>query len=792
MIKSYVIAAWRNIVRHKLFATINIIGLAISISVGLLIVSLVSDLRSYDNFHKNANRTYRIVTTQTTQGIEPEDYASSSVKTGKLIRESVAGVKEVTIVRKGVGGDISVGEKTVSIGTMYADNSFFNVFDFELSEGDRAKALAEPYSLVLTEPARKRLFGDEDAVGKLVRFNHADYVVTGVLRDLPHLTHLRFEGLVSLTTAELKMEQEFNDWTSIYSNYVYLVIDENTNPEDLQVNLDRIASTENILPGNTPKFSLSMQPLTEIAFGRKVTNQSGPVMPASAIWILIGLGLVVMISSCFNYTNLSIARALKRSREVGIRKISGALRTQVLAQFLTESIIISLLALVISFFLFLLLRPQFLSLHTFVESIVSLKLTVRTILYFITVGIVVGIVAGILPAVFFSRINLSSVLKGISPMQNARSFSLRKVIIVIQYIFSFVFITTTAIGYVQYKNFLSFDLGFTTANVLNIELQGNKPDIVKTELLKLGEVSDVSQSQIVVGLGRTYSDHVKYKSAADSTLTWMNIVDEKYLPLHQYELVSGRNFNGNSLRNLESEAIVTELFLKKLGIDTPNALGETVKVSGKDVSIIGVIRDFHYETVEDNIEPVLLLYSPEINHGYLNAKITTTNIPATMSKIEEAWKRIDKVHPLNAAWYDHQIEVSYSQYSMMIKVVSFLSVLAICIASLGLLGMVVFSTETRMREISIRKILGASESKLVLLLGRSFLVMLFIAALIALPATYMFFDVVVLSNFAYHVPIGAMELIASVAIVSAIAVVMIGSQTLRTARKNPSVVLRTE
>src|SRR5688500_11804339 len=367
MIKSYVIAAWRNIVRHKLFATINIIGLAISISVGLLIVSLVSDLRSYDNFHKNANRTYRIVTTQTTQGIEPEDYASSSVKTGKLIRESVAGVKEVTIVRKGVGGDISVGEKTVSIGTMYADNSFFNVFDFELSEGDRAKALAEPYSLVLTEPARKRLFGDEDAVGKLVRFNHADYVVTGVLRDLPHLTHLRFEGLVSLTTAELKMEQEFNDWTSIYSNYVYLVIDENTNPEDLQVNLDRIASTENILPGNTPKFSLSMQPLTEFAFGRKVTNQIGSLMPASAICILIGLGLVVMISSCFNYTNLSIARALKRSREVGIRKISGALRTQVLAQFLTESIIISLLALVISFFLFLLLRPQFLSLHTFVE-----------------------------------------------------------------------------------------------------------------------------------------------------------------------------------------------------------------------------------------------------------------------------------------------------------------------------------------------------------------------------------------------------------------------------------------
>ena len=792
MIKNYVITAWRNIVRHKLFATINIIGLAFSMSVGLLIVSLVSDLLSYDDFHKNADRTYRVVTTRTGQGIEAESFASSAAKTGKLIRESVTGVEKVTVVRNFAGGNVSIGEKTVPVGMFFADNSFFKVFNFELVQGDPGRALAEPYSIVLTEKARKRLFGNEEAIGRSVRLRQADYMVTGVLRDLPHLTHLRFEGLVSLSTAELEMDQGFNDWTKIYSSYVYLVLNNNTRLEALQLNLDKIASTENILPENAAKFTLSLQPLTEIAFGRKLNNQSGPVMPASAIKVLIGLGLVVIISSCFNYTSLSIARAFKRSREVGLRKISGALRRHVLAQFLTESIILSLLALVIAFFLFLLLRPQFLSLQSIVERTVSLKLTIPTMLYFVILGTAVGIVAGILPAVFFSGVNLSNVLKGTSPIQSSRRFSLHKVIVVIQYIFSFVFITMTAIGYVQYKNFLSFDLGFTTHNVLNIQLQGNKPDIVKTELLKLGEVSDVSQSLIVLGLGRTYSGYVKEKGGTDSTHTWMNVVDEKYLPLHQYELVSGRNFHGIGLGRIGTEAIVTELFLKKFGIEPANALGETVTVRNRDLVIVGVIKDFHYETVEENIQPVLLVYSPEINDGYLNAKITTTNIPATMAKIEEAWKQIEKVHPLNGEWYEDQIDVSYSAYLMMIKVVGFLSLLAICIASLGLLGMVVFTTETRLREISIRKILGASETKLVLLLSRSFLVMLSIAALIALPATYMFFDVVVLSNFAHHAPIGAKELISGMAIVSTIALVMIGSQTLRTARKNPSVVLRTE
>ena len=791
MIKSYVIAAWRNIVRHKLFAVINIAGLAISISVGLLIVSFVSDLLSYDNFHEKADRTYRIVTTKADQGLEGEDYASSSAKTGKLIRESVTGIEDVTIVRNGGSGDITVGEKTVSIGTLYADKSFFSVFDFELIQGDRTRALAEPYSIVLTEKTRKRLFGDREAIGKSVRFNQVDYLVTGVLRETTHLTHLRFEGLISFSTAELKIQDEPNDWANIYSNYVYVVLGNKTDPQDVLANLSKIAASQNILPGNASTFTLSLQALTEIAFGRKVTNHSGPVMPPSAIWILIGLGFIVMISSCFNYTNLSIARALKRSREVGIRKISGALRSHVFVQFLTESIIISLFALFISFFLFLLLRPQFLSLNPFIASIVSLHLTVKTVLYFIALGAAVGIVAGILPAVFFSRINPSNHLKSKLPIRNHNSFDPRKFITVIQYIFSFVFITTTAIGYVQYKSFLALDLGFTTNNVLNIEVQNNRPDIVKNELMKLAEVDDISQSLIVVGLGRTYSEYVKYSGAADSVMTWMNVVDERYLPLHKYKLIAGRNFQ-RSGSGEEKGVIITELFAKRMDINPLDAVGETIKVRGKDLTIVGVIQDFHYETAEDNIEPVVLQYSSEIRSGYINVKITTTDLLATMSKLEQIWKEIDKVHPLNAVWYDDQIAHSYSHYAMMIKVIGFLAVLAICIASFGLLGMVVFTTENRLKEVGIRKVLGASETNLLLLLGRSFFMMLLIAACIALPATYLFFDTIVLSNFAYHVPIGAMELILSVVIVSAIAFAMIGLQTLKTARSNPSIVLRSE
>jgi putative ABC transport system permease protein len=795
MIGSYIKTSSRSIVRNKLFSVINIFGLAVSMSVGLLMIAFISDLLSYDDFHEKRDRIYRVITTSQTANQPPMDLATTSVKAGQKIRETISGVEELTILRRGFGGDATIGETILPVSGLWADESFFNVFTFPLLQGDPATALKEPYSLVLTEQSAKKLIGITDALGKSVKFDTLNYVVTGVLKDIPKLSHMRFEALVSFSTVELQKPDTdggFLSWESIYMNYVYIVLPKKSDPQTLQAHLDKLSREENASVNKT-NLALSLQPLKEITIGNHVSNEMGPTMNIIALWILVGLAFIVILSACFNYTNLSIARSLRRSREVGIRKVIGASKSHVLGQFITESVIISLLSLVFSFLLFLLLRTQFLSLDNYLENLVSLALSPRIIFCFIALATIVGIVAGFLPALFFSRINAIRVLKDVSSLHLFRHVNMRKALIIVQYVFSLIFITTTVIGYKQYKSFLSFDLGFTTENILNIKLDGTSGDLLAKELSELPEINGISRSLIVMSLGSNYGEQMKYKN--DSAGIWQNFVDEHYLPLHNHKFLAGKNFNAKTENAEESEVIVNEQILKRFeieGKDPNKALGEEVIMGGKKLTIVGVVKDFHYETLEDKIEPMVFRYSTNKTYGYINAKITTKDWPATLSSIDRAWRKIDKVHPLDAKFYDDQIEEAYSQFSVMIKVIGFLAFLAVCIASIGLFGMVVFTTETRLKEISIRKVLGASEGKLIYLLSKGFLLLLTIAALIALPATYVFFDKVILINFAYHQPIELSELIIGVLIVMMLAFIMIGSQTLKVARSNPAEVLKNE
>ncbi|WP_420149081.1 ABC transporter permease [Spirosoma sp.] len=799
MIGSYLKTSRRSLVRNKLFSFINIFGLAVSMSVGLLVIAFVSDLRSYDDFHQKKDRIHRIVSTYQTPEQPSIELASTSVKVGKKVREAVTGVEDVAILRNGFGGDATVGETTLPLDGLWADNSFFNVFTFPLLEGDPATALKDPYSLVLTEKTAKKLFGEADPLGKSVKFDTLTYKVTGLLKDVPKLSHLQFEALASFSTTDAlyaRKDPNFYSLENIWQNYVYVVLPENSGPETVQGTLDKLNKQENArLASRKVSISVSLQPFTEIALGPRLQNQIGPNMVPIVVWVLVGLAFVIILSACFNYTNLSIARSLRRSREVGVRKIIGALKSHVLGQFMAESVIIALLALVFSFALFLFLRTEFMALDPFIERLVSLELSVPVILYFIGLATLVGLAAGFLPALFFARINPVQVLKDASALKVFRRITMRKALIVIQYTFSLIFITTTLIGYNQYRGFLNFDLGYTTENILNIQLRGNKGDVLKAELAQIPAVGEISKSMMITSLGSIHGSSMKYTNPQDSAMVWLNRVDEHYLPVHKHKLLAGTNFTAHPKRGEESEAIVNEQVLKRFNIARRNpqkAIGEVITVDGKKLTIVGVLRDFHYGTVEKKIEPVMFRYSADEPGGYLNVKLTSTDLPATMASIENAWRKIDKIHSLDAKFYNDQIEQAYRQFSVMIKVIGFITFLAICIASLGLFGMVVFTTETRLKEISIRKVLGASESGLVYLLSKGFLALLVVATLVALPATYFFFDSVVLTNFAYHQPIGAGELFASVLIIMLLAFVLIGSQTLKAARKNPANVLKSE
>lgn len=800
MISNYVKTSGRNMVRNKLFSFINIAGLAISMSVGLLMISFLADIFSYDKFNANYDRTYRIIATYESPEEPARDFASTSVKTSKLIAEHVSGIDNLLVLRRGFAGDVGFGDNRLPVEGLWADASFFSVFSYSLAQGNPTTALKEPYSIVLTEKAAKKLFGDADALGKSVKFKDAnysrdgEYMVTGVIKDNQEPSHLRFEVLVSFSTREIQEanNKNFMDWGNMWMYYVYMTLDPGTNPSQVQRVLDEICKRENASDKNF-SISLALQPMSQFVLGKDISNTAGPTMFLGVVWVVSGLAIIVILSACFNYTNLSIARSLRRSREVGIRKVMGALKSNVLMQFITESMVISLLALVFSIGIFLVLRPQFLSMAPELAGMVSLNLSWKVIGAFLTFAFIVGMIAGFLPAIFFSRINPIQVLKDASRMRVFQNLSVRKALIIVQYTISLMFIATTLIGFKQYKNFISFDLGFDTANIVNIELQGNPPDLLKKELTEIPEVQGVSKSIMVTSLGNYWGAHVKHKSADDSAAVWYSGIDENYFPIHGHKFLAGRNFTPKTDQSTESEVIVNEALLKRFNITEPvQAIGEVLHVDGKELVIIGVLKDFHYGKVDREIEPVFFRFNPK-EAGYLNVKILSQDLPATMAKIDMAWRKIDGgVHSLRASFYDDQIQNSYSEFSAMLKVIGYLAFLAICISSMGLLGMVVFITETRLKEVGIRKAMGASEYGLIYLLSRGFLALLAVSILISMPATYLFFDRVVLPNFPYHTPIGVSELLVPVLVVMGIALLMIGSQTIRSARTSPSSILRSE
>ena len=810
MITSHLKTSLRSNVRNKLFTAINILGLAIGMSVGLLLIAFIHDLMSYDRFNEKGSRIYRITSKAQFKEGYRSNFATASVKADQLIRENVSGVAAVTKIQTEFAGDAQIKGVVVPVKGYYAEPALLHLFTLPLMKGDATTALAEPYSIVLTEATAKKIFGAEEALGKTLSFGEEHYQVTGILKNVPFFSHLQFEALVSYSTIGPRMEKDPHllQWGNVYQrNYVYVLLGEKTSAAAIQAQLDVIAAKENRMDKEA-QVQLALLPLYHIMLGEELENSIRAVLPEIVLWVVGGLAMVVMLSACFNYTNLSIARSMRRYKEVGLRKAIGAGKSEVRTLFLAEAVMVSLIALVLSLGMFLLLRPQFLTIAPELLKMVKLEITVPMMVSFIAFSMLVGVVAGFLPALVFAKVNIIDALRDRVAVNRFKGIHFRRALVMIQYTLTLIFITSTAIGYVQYRNILAFDLGFTTKNILNIELQGNAPTELIHQLKALREVTGVSQSKILTSVGNAWGGFLKYNNARDSTLVFTNLVDENYLPVHEYRLVAGRNFVTRPLtKEATSEIIVNEktVHLFQLGNGDPQkAVGEEVVLSGfqmagRKLTVAGVIRDFHYGKLNEEIKPVAFTYlTPDAYlrkdkmDGLLNVRLDTHDAMATVARIEEVWKSVDPVHPLKAAFYDDAIEEAYSELSAMIKVIGFLSFVAISIASLGLLGMVVFTTETRLKEISIRKVLGASSTGVLFLLSRSFVLLLALSALVALPLTRFLFERLVLTHFPFHESIGSTELFAGLLVVVVIAFMVIGSQTVKAAQSNPSEVLKSE
>ncbi|MFM8741267.1 MAG: permease prefix domain 2-containing transporter [Cytophagales bacterium] len=436
MIGSYVKTSARSLGRNKLFSFINIFGLAVSMSLGLVLIGVLSDILSYDKFHENHSRIYRVISRYEYLGDKGNEFmATTSLRSGKLIEENFTSIKGAAMLRNDFEGDMQWGEKVIPLRGYWANPSALDVFSFPLVKGNAATALKNPFSILLTETSARKLFGNVDALGKEIVLNKdRAYTVTGIVKDIPFFSHIKFDMLASLSTRELLAKNDKDElaWDNVWNTWVYLLIPDEKNLSAVQANLAKLSKKEDATVQHT-HIELALQPMDDIMFTDSMGNEIGPVLGKTLLWVFGGLTFVVILSACFNYTNLSIARSLRRTREVGMRRAIGAMRNHVVLQFMVEAIMISFLALGIALLGFFLIRPQFLTIEPDIQKMFTLQISPVVILCFVVFALLVGVAAGLFPALFFAKVKAISVLKSTLSFGGAKKINGRKVLTVVQY-----------------------------------------------------------------------------------------------------------------------------------------------------------------------------------------------------------------------------------------------------------------------------------------------------------------------------------------------------------------------
>lgn len=795
LLNNYLKTSTRSLARNKLFTTINVVGLAVSMSIGVLMITYLTQLFNYDEFHEKKDHVYKVGTYyEDLDDGDVIDLYSTSVYLADLLANDYPEIEDVLTIRGWADKDLTIDSKTLQLKGIYASESFFNVFSFEMIEGNPQTALVDPYTIVLTESAAKKFFEDKSPVGEVFESGEELYTVTGVMKDMPTNTHLKsFEMIQSFATLREKAKDSrgFISWGNIWSFHVYLLLEENASLATVKGNLDQIAKDEN---ETRESYSLTfdLTNLADITPGTGKSNNIGPTTNWNDINKLLILTGIILITACFNYTNLSVARSLRRVKEVGVRKVVGATRRQVLSQFLFEAILISIIALIIAFGLYLIIKPGFAK-EVIDSERTELTFMVNHLIWYFAFAVIVGVFAGLLPALILSKLKAISILKDASSLKIFKGLTLRKVLIVFQFTVSMALIISATISYRQYEFSINYDLGFRSENILNIDLDDTNidVDILKTELEKIPEVLNTSTSIMLPGTQSLYMIDISYED--DSLGIYHNKVDAAYLDLHEISYLVGGGFPMERKDSL-AYIVIDEQICEKFGLKPEEAVGKTFKNDndGYKLQVSGVLKDYQYADLQNELGPTAFVQNYDDRAYFLNALVKSDDVVSLMDKLEEAWRTVDKVHPFEAEFYDDQLQAAYAEYKTIFRIFTFLSLIAISISLMGLLGIAVFTTEARTKEISIRKVLGASAKNLVYILSKGFIIIIAISALIAIPLAYYVFETYVLVDFRERINIGLLELLPGVLLIATIAAITIGGLTLRASKTNPADMLRNE
>ncbi len=796
MIRNYLFTAFRNLVRYKGFSLINILGLTLSMSVCMLIIVVILDQMSYDKMHTKHDTIYRIITKDSLEAVNLRMAATPYPLVYELT-EKYPFAEEVVVLNNSFNGEGVKDNTRISLNGLYTNSNFFRVFDFTLKNVPPEGILDNPYTIILTEETAEKFYGEEDPVGQFLQVDSlGSFRINGVISATKQKSHIQFDALISASTFEAieNAEEEpdiINDWDSFWSSWIYLLLPQDADMDNIQAVLNDI-SRDKYKGNEEHNCSFSLQPLDKVAPGPLLGNELGFFLPKVFVLFLIGLSAVIIISAAFNYTSLSVARSLLRAKEVGVRKTIGASRNQIITQFLLEAIVITFLSLILAYMLLQYLLPAFSGMQ--MMSLLEIRPEQNLVMYlwFFIFALITALLSGLLPSVFISAFRPVNVLKGITNVRFFSRLTLRKILLVTQFVFSMVFVISILLLFRQMNFMINAEMGFDREVVYNIRLQGHEFSRIKDEFSQLPEIAAISPSSHLPGVGNIWGVDIRLNFEDEKyNGNWFS-VDENYIETMGLTLLAGENFPDNMSTENEKFVIINEKAVEHFLLGTPTeALGTSMILNDSTlVEVIGVMKDYYYAAMFMNTRPMLLRVVPG-SYNYAMLRLDTKNVPVTMNKIERTWNTIDPDHELDGDFLDAEIRYYYSFFEDVLYTVGFASLLALLIAGLGLLGMATYSTQTRTKEIGIRKVFGAEVPGILVLISRSYLWLMIIAALIGGPLAY-FINKIWLDYMANRVDFGAGTVLAGVLIVALIGLITILSQTFRAARLKPADTLQYE
>lgn len=790
MYKNYLKIAYRNILKHKFYTFANTISLSIGLASVMLITLFVQQELSYDTFHDKGDRIYRLNKIVNRDGQTTRN-AESAGLFGLAMANEFPEIAEVIRISQRNSTTLSYNQTNIKVNDLkYVDANFFEVFDFELLRGDKSEVLVAPSTVVLTERLATALYGNEDPVGKTFEgMRGLNYTVTGIAADVPKNSHIQFEMLVSWETTVPERGPLGIGWMNSMTTQAlatYFLLEPGSDPSSVNQKLPAFEVSKT--PDRADSYDFYLQSFENIYLGSADIQFSPAMTGTKFIYILSSVAFAILLIAIFNYVNISTSKAANRAKEIGVRKVVGAAKNQIVIQHLLESFIMVLIASTIGLFLLNAAMPFF---NTFTGRMLSISdVSSRLMLLLSGIIILISLVSGIYPALIMSGFKPVQVLKG---SVSGKSFGNgpRQVLITFQFIITIVMVASTVLISNQTSFMKNKDLGYNQENVLMTEFSDaiyENPQPFITELLTHNSITDYALSRQTPKHSNSsfsyFPDGLKEKEIEARNYD----VDERFIEFYKMQIALGRNFD-KSIGSDQNAIIINKTMFDLLEWEDPIGHQLSNEENGSLFTIIGVIDDFNFRSLHSEVEPVVMHVSERPYS--LALKVSQSNLAEVIADLESTWEQFESREPLNYSLLEDDLAMRYESENNVFKAILIFAIVSILISCFGLYGLTSFTVQQKFKEIGIRKVLGAKENTVIYLINKKFGVTLLIALILAIPLTYFMMDQW-LQGFAYRVNLGAMPFVMAVGLTVAITVITISVQTIKAARANPVDALRIE